>query len=122
MRAREFITEAPEGHITKRQQYGTVGLNTYRNGERGGNTNYTMNRIGLAVAATDGTFVPDIAPESWVGNNKTAHPYTKADQDKLKMAYRAVGARYDDVNHGDLESKEPPGGNATSPIKGFRGY
>jgi hypothetical protein len=120
MRAHEFIAEGSRGHITKRQQYGTVGLNTYTGNS--GSTNYTMNRIGLAVASTDGTFVPEIDSESWVGTAKTAHPYTKAEQDKLKMAYRAVGAKYDDVNRGDLESKEPPGGNTASPLKAFKGY
>ena len=122
MRASEFIVETRQGQITKRQQYGTVGLNRYRNADRGGSSNYTMNRLGLAAAATDGTFVPDIDEKSWVGNYKTAHPYTKAEQDKLKMAYRAVGARYEDLNHGDLESQEPPGGNVKSPVVAFKGY
>jgi hypothetical protein len=40
----------------------------------------------------------------------------------LKMAYKAAGANYRDLNGGDLNSEEPPGGNTTSPIKGFRGY
>jgi hypothetical protein len=122
MRAHEFVIESRSGKITKRQQYGTVGLNIYRNGEQGGSGNYTMNRIGLAAAATDGTFVPEIDPQSWVGNYKTAHPYTKEEQDKLKMAYKAVGARYEDLNSGDLESQEPPGGNVKSPVVSFKGY
>jgi len=122
MRAHEFVTESQSGKITKRQQYGTVGLNRYRNGDRGGSSNYTMNRLGLAAAATDGTFVPDIDEKSWVGNYKTAHPYTKEEQDKLKMAYKAVGARYEDLNDGDLESQEPPGGNVKSPVVAFKGY
>ena len=76
----------------------------------------------MAVAATDGTFVPDMDMKSWAGKNKTAHPYTQQEQDMLKMAYRAAGASYDDVNRGDMDSEEPPGGNTQSPIQGFRGY
>jgi hypothetical protein len=76
----------------------------------------------MAVASTDGTFIPDIDEKSWFGKDKTAHPYTKQEQDMLKMAYKAAGANYRDLNGGDLNSEEPPGGNTTSPIKGFRGY
>jgi hypothetical protein len=122
MRAREFVSENQQGRVTKRQQSGTVGLNTYRNGDRGGNSTYTMNRLGMAAGMTDGSFVPDIDEKSWVGTDKTVHPYTQQEQDKLKMAYRAVGARYRDLNKGDLESEEPPGGNAKSPVVAFKGY
>ena len=121
MRAHEFVVEARQGKITKRQQYGTKGLNTYTDGNRVSST-YTMNRLGMAAAMTDGTFVPDIDARSWVGTHKTTHPYTPEEQEKLKMAYQAVGAKYQDLNHGDLESQEPPGGNTTSVVKPFKGY
>jgi hypothetical protein len=114
-----------EGHvnarITKRQQSGTRGLNTFGDGERR-NNDYTLNRVMMAVAATDGTFLPDLDKKSWAGKDKTAHPYTQQEQDMLKMAYQAAGARYQDVNGGDMNSEEPPGGNTTSPIQGFKGY
>jgi hypothetical protein len=120
MRAQEFIIEQ-KGKISKRQQSGTVGLHTFNDGKRISGT-YTLNRLMMAAAATDGTFVPDIDEESWIGKQRSAHPYTKADVNKLKMAYKAAGATYQDLNNGDIESQEPPGGNQTSPIKGFRGY
>jgi hypothetical protein len=120
MRAREFISEQ-KGKITKRQQSGTVGLHTFNDGKRQSGT-YTLNRLMMAAAATDGTFMPDIDEESWIGKQRSAHPYTQVDVDKLKMAYRAVGATYQDLNKGDIDSEEPPGGNTKSPIQGFRGY
>jgi hypothetical protein len=40
----------------------------------------------------------------------------------LKLAYRAVGADFKDLNGGDMKSEEPPGGNIESPVKPFRGY
>lgn len=121
MRAREFVSEAANAKITQRKQAGTRGLNTFSDGERW-NTDYTLNRVMMAVAATDGTFVPDMDQKSWVGKSKTAHPYTKEEQAMLNMAYKAAGADYQDLNGGDLDSEEPPGGNTKSPIKGFRGY
>jgi hypothetical protein len=122
MRARDFVAEANgNARITKRQQSGTRGLNTFSDGERR-NNDYTLNRVMMAVAATDGTFVPELDMKSWAGKDKTAHPYTQQEQDMLKMAYQAAGARYQDVNGGDMNSEEPPGGNVQSPIQGFKGY
>lgn len=121
MRAHEFITESANAKITKRHQWPTRGLNLFRDSERW-NTDYVLNRIMMAAACTDGTFVPDVNEKSWVGKGKTAHPYTQEEQEMLKMAYKAAGATYDDVNDGDMESQEPPGGNTTSPVKGFKGY
>ena len=123
MRARDFLGEVrvPNAEMTKRQRWGTRGVHVYSDGERW-NTDYTMNRIGLAVAGTDGVTPPDIDPKSWFGKHKTVHPYTQEEADMLKLAYRAVGADYKDLNGGDMESEEPPGGNTTSPLKAFRGY
>lgn len=121
MRAHEFISEGHQSKITKRQQSGTVGLNVYTD-SHGVSSTYTMNRLGLAVAATDGTFVPEIDERSWVGTHKTTHPYTPEEQQMLKMAYQAVGAEYYDLNNGDLESQEPPGGNTKSLAVAFKGY
>ena len=120
MRAREFIAER-KGRITKRQQYGTVGLHLFGDGRRQ-NSTYTLNRLMMAAAMTDGTVEPDLDEESWIGKARSAHPYTEEEADILKMAYRAVGAKYQDLNNGDLESEEPPGGNDRSPVIGFRGY
>ena len=123
MRAHEFIAEGVEGNadISKRKRFATRGLNIFSDGERW-NTDYTLNRIMMAVASTDGTFVPDIDEKSWIGKHKSAHPYTKEEQDMLKMAYKAAGAKFHDLNHGDMDSEEPPGGNDKSPVVAFKGY
>lgn len=120
MRAQEFITER-QGHITKRQRFGTRGLHTYSDRYQGAGS-YSMNRIGMAAACTDGDSVPNVDSQSWVGQKNTTHPYTEIEAKKLKQAYRAAGVKYTDLNSGDLRSQEPPGGNITSPIKGFQGY
>lgn len=121
MRANEFIVEFKQGKIGKRRQNPTVGLNTFRDQEKW-DTDYTLNRVMMAAASTDGTFVPDVDGKSWFGKNKTAQPYTKQEQDMLKMAYKAAGAIWHDLNHGDLRSEETPDTNKTSPVTGFKGY
>jgi hypothetical protein len=120
VRAREFVTEQ-KGTITKRQQFGTVGLHLFGDGRRQ-NSTYTLNRLMMAAAVTDGTFDPELDEESWIGKARSAHPYTQEEVEILKRAYRAVGATYKDLNKGDLESEEPPGGNDRSPIVAFKGY
>lgn len=122
MRAWEFLAEANgNATITKRKQASTRGLNTFSDGEKW-NTDYTLNRVMMAVACTDGTNMPDIDQKSWFGKEKTAHPYTKEEQAMLKMAYKAAGANWHDLNHGDMDSEEVPGTNTVSPIKSFKGY
>lgn len=121
MRARDFITELKNAKISKRKQFGTRGLHLFGDGERW-NADYVQHRLGMAVAGTDGKTAPELDPKSWVGKHKTAHPYTPEEADMLKQAYKVVGADYIDLNGGDMESQEPPGGNTKSPVKGFRGY
>ena len=125
MRASEFvstkITETADAKISRRLQAATRGLNVYSDAERW-NGDYVLSRLGQAVASTDGTFVPEIDMKSWIGKNKSTHPYTQEEQDMLKMAYRAIGADYTDLNGGDMNSEEMSEVNKTSPVKGFKGY
>ena len=121
MRAKEFINEAHAGRITRRQQQSSRGINKFTDAEKW-NGDYKLYRLGLALACTDGEIIPDVDYETWVGRWKTAHPYTKEEQDMLKMAYKAAGARWTDVNKGDMRSQEPPGGNTKSPVTSFKGY
>jgi hypothetical protein len=121
MRAQEFITER-DGTIGKRRQAATVGLNVFGDAERT-NSDYTLNRVMMAVAMADGTDATiDMDEKSWIGKKRAAFPYTQVEQDMLKQAYKAAGAVYQDVNKGDLDSEEHPAVNTTSPMQGFKGY
>ena len=40
----------------------------------------------------------------------------------LKMAYKAIGADYEDLNGGDMDSEEMSEVNKVSPVKAFKGY
>jgi len=63
------------------------------------------------------------ADSTWASRFNIAHPYTKEEADKLKLAYKAAGVKkFDDITKGDLSSTEPTGHNDTSPIKPFKGY
>ena len=115
MKINEVITEATVGKLTKRQQQATRGLNKFTDGDHW-NSDYTLYRLGLAVASTDGKTDPDTDKESWVGRWKVTAPYSQADQDMLKKAYKAVGAEYEDVNHGDMRSQEVESTNKSSPV------
>ena len=122
MRAWEFLAEADgNAKISKRQQASTRGLNTFYDGEKW-DTDYTLNRVMMAAACTDGTFVPDVNRKSWFGKMKTAQPYTRQEQDMMKRAYEATGATWEDLNDGNLNSEELPDTYKISPVTGFKGY
>jgi hypothetical protein len=121
MRATEFVTEDKIGKMSKRQNQATVGMNKFRDSQFADRV-YELNRIMMAVASTDGTFVPDLDGESWAGRNNIAAPYTPEEQDMLKKAYQAVGSHHEDLNNGDLRSQEHPAVNTTSPVSAFKGY
>ena len=121
MRASEFVTESSQKKISKRQQQSTKGLNTYGDGEHVSG-DYTSYRLGMAVAGANGKDPLDMEAKSWIGKNKTTHPYTKEEQAMLKQAYKAVGAQYKDLNSGDMSSKELDDTHKVSPVMGFGGF
>ena len=121
MRAREFITER-DGKIGARRQAATVGLDTFIDAERT-NSDYTLNRVMMAVACADGTNTPiKMDAKSWVGKNRSAHPYTKVEQNMLRQAFKAAGANWKDLNNGNMDSEEHPDVNTASPVVSFKGY
>jgi hypothetical protein len=120
MRAREFLPEAkvqkkPPDHDLNP----TVGLNLYDGGEDW-TSDYMQYRLGLAVAGTDGQIEPLTTASSWIGKRKTTNPYTPEEQQMLKMAYKAVGAKYKDLNNGDMKSRELDDTNSVSPVAKFK--
>jgi hypothetical protein len=119
MRAKEFVIEARAGKIGHRNRQATVGLNKFSDVS---DRVYELNRVMMAVASTDGTFVPDIDNESWVGHMNVSMPYTDVEQNMMEKAFQAVGIDYEDLNHGDLRSQEVKSTYTKSPVTGFKGY
>jgi hypothetical protein len=116
MKINEIINETM-GHLKDRQRLSTRGLNKFSDGKKW-NGDYTLYRLGLAVASTDGKTMPDVDEESWIGKWKVAAPYSNEEQDMLNLAYKAVGANVQDINHGDLRSQELKSTNKVSPVAG----
>lgn len=121
MRAKEFIKEAKQGKIAKRQQSPSRGIHKFSDAEHW-NGDYKMYRMGLALACTDGDSDPDIDYETFVGRWKMAYPYSEVEAKMLKKAYKATKTEYIDVNKGDMRSIENDGTNKSSPISGFKGF
>lgn len=115
MRAHEFINEDKQGKISKRYQQASRGLHKFSDGDRW-NGDYTLYRLGLAVAGTDGKNEPAMDKESWIGKSKLTAPYSQQEVDMLKIAYELAGADYEDLNHGDLRSQEVKSTNTKSPV------
>ena len=122
MRANEFISEAKIGKISKRQQQATRGLNIFSKKIDSYDRLYDLNRLMMAVASSDGINPIVMDAESWVGKHNTTHPYTKEEQAMLKLAYKAAGLEYKDLNQGDMDSEELPDTNTQSIAKPFKGY
>jgi hypothetical protein len=122
MRASEFISENKNGKISKRQQQSTRGLNIFSKKIDSYDRLYDLNRLMMAVASSDGINPIEMNAESWVGKHNTAHPYTKEEQDMLKLAYKAAGLENKDLNKGDMRSQELESTNTVSPFKSFKGY
>lgn len=114
MKIKDIIVES-KGELEKRQRFAMRGLNKFTDGKKW-NSDYTLYRLGLALAATDGKTMPEIDEESWLGKWKLTAPYSKEEQEMLKLAYKAVHANYEDINHGDMRSQEGPTVNKSSPV------
>ena len=122
MRANEFVAESKTGKVSAQQQQPTVGLNVFSKKIDTYDRLYDLNRLMMAVASSDGVNPIKMDAESWVGKHNTTHPYTPEEQAMLKLAYKAAGLQYKDLNKGDLDSEEMAEVNTVSPVKGFRGY
>ena len=114
MKIRDIITET-KGELKDRQRRATRGLNKFTDGKKW-NSDYTLYRLGLALASTDGKTMPEVDEESWIGKWKLTAPYSQEEQDMLNMAYKAVHANHEDMNKGDMRSQEGPTINKSSPV------
>ncbi len=115
MKVYDIINEVRQPKPTKRQSQATRGLNIYGDKEKA-NSDYVAFKLGQAMAGTDGKSKPDIDGKSWHGKKKTIYPYTKEEQDMFVQAAKVVGADYEDLNHGDMSSKELDSTNKVSPV------
>ena len=114
MKLRELF-EVKSGAVGHPYQQSSSGINLFSDGEKS-SSDYTMYRLGLALACSDGKTPIQMDPKSWYGKRKTAHPFTNEEQDMLIQSYKIVGAKYEDLNKGDLNSQELQSTNSVSPV------
>jgi hypothetical protein len=125
MRAKEFVSTTiteTVGKISARNQQATRGLHVFTKKIDAYDKLYDLNRLMMAVASSDGINPIKMDAESWVGKHNSAHAYTKEEENMLKLAYKAAGLEYKDLNNGDLDSEEMKEVNKVSPVQGFKGY
>lgn len=115
MKVYDIITEVKQPKPSKRQSQSTRGMNIYGDAEKA-NSDYVAFKLGQAMAGTDGKSKPDIDGKSWHGKKKTIYPYTKEEQAMFVQAAKVVGADYEDLNRGDMESRELDTTNKVSPV------
>jgi hypothetical protein len=119
MRAYEFISETKAGKISKRAQQSSRGINTYGDEEHISG-DYVGFKLGQAMAMSDGgNGALDIDAKSWHGKKKTVHPYSELEQRMFKQGAKAVGASSQDMNKGDMKSKELKSTNNVSPVNNW---
>jgi hypothetical protein len=115
MKIKEIIAEVRAGNAPDNLKQSSAGLHTFSDAERA-NTDYTHYRLGLALACSDGKGqLVDMDPKTFYGKKHTAHPYTKEEEAMLKQSYKLVGANYQDLNKGNLNSMEVSDTNKVSP-------
>lgn len=121
MRAREFVTEQHRGRIRSVAQNAMPG--TWRFRDSGIDRAYNLNRVMMAAACADGRDgrAVDMDASAWNDRYNTAHPYTEAEHNMMRQAFGAIDTEYDHAvaDHG---SREHPGVNTQSPVRGFKGY
>lgn len=117
MKIKDIILEDKVGDIPPRLQQATVGMDKFRDAQFADRV-YELNRVMMAVAAADGInpLSPEVDGESWAGRNNLAFPYTPEEQKMLKDAFGVVGSHYEDLNNGDLKSRELNSTNKISPV------
>lgn len=116
MRSAEFIFEKKDGKISKRAQQPSRGINTYGDEEHVSG-DYVSFKLGQAMAMADGSGKPlDIDAKSWYGKQKTTQPYTEIEQAMFNQAAKAVGASANDINKGDMKSRELESTYTVSPV------
>ncbi len=116
MKIKEIINEVRAGQVPDNYKESNPGLHLFSDAEKA-NTDYTHFRLGLALACADGKGnLANMDPKTFYGKKHTAHPYTKEEDQMLKQSYDLVGAKYKDMNNGNMRSMVLKDTNKNSPV------
>lgn len=119
MKISEIISEGRKGQLDPDHKQSMHSTYTY-NDKNGAGFDYNYYRVGMAAAMADGSNRPlDIDDRTWYHHDNVAVPYSKAESDMLKQAFKHVNTS---VNHvvRDHRSKESSGTHTISPVSARR--
>jgi len=115
MRSYDFIVEQRKGKVPDTYNnaspgaYGAVGIDKY----------YQLYRASMLMGKSPDS-IKELDTSSWIANQPFVGTYTKAEEQKTKAAFKALGVK--PKAHITPPSQETPDTNIASPVKGFKGY
>lgn len=115
MKIRDIIVEGNKGKLSNDHAHAFHKTLTYNDGH-GAGFDYNFNRVGMAVAMSDGSNKKlDVDDRTWFHHDNVAIPYTEEEVKMFKQAFKAIKT---DVNNvvSDHRSKEPNHVNNASPV------
>ena len=113
MKANEFVNEAKVGKLHPSHKSAINRSSKFSDDDRG--TNHAFNRIGLAVAGTDGKNMEhDLDEESWIGTHNLALPYSEEEHAMMAHAYKKLNMDYHMAVH--KKSGESDDTHKVSPV------
>lgn len=106
MKISEIIIEGRDGVKPKEQTQADTGEWRFRD-VGGYDRVYNLNRVMMASAMADGKShdAVDMPQSSWVEKYNTARPYSEAEHNMMKSAFKTVDSEYDETEH-DHKSRE----------------
>jgi len=116
MKINEIIQEGRNGKKPKKQTVGDTGEWRFRD-VGGYDRVYHLNRIMMATAMADGQSKSPVKmnQSSWFEKYNTARPYTEAEHNMMRSAFKTVDSDYKETEQ-DHQSKEPEDTHKSSPV------
>lgn len=115
MKISEVIIEGKKGKLHKDHQHAFHKTITYNDGH-GAGYDYNFNRVGMAVAMSDGSNKKlDIDDRTWFHHDNVALPYTEEEEKMFKQAFKAIKTTVNPVVT-DHKSREPNHVQNVSPV------
>lgn len=107
-----------EGHDGTKPNYSPQDTGEWKFRDIGGYDRvYHLNRIMMAAAMSDGSGSPvKMDQSSWIEKYNSARPYTEAEHNMMKSAFKTVDSDYHHTEK-DHKSKEPDDTHKVSPMR-----
>jgi hypothetical protein len=115
MKINEIIVEGKFGDRPNHARNSDTGEWVFR--DNGTDRVYNLNRIMMASAMHDGSsdHAVEMDEASWVEKNNMARPYTEAEHNMMKGAFKTVKSDYHHTSQ-DHRSREEDDTHKTSPV------